>query len=137
MVGNFVVPEHVIIQDIPPVERMQEQIVDTIDVTPQGSQFAPNTSSTSTVSDAVAIMLNSLTNIDKEVERAAMLTKRMMETPLPQPPMPEPSLPEPPMMEPDRTPAKRRRRTRFTPLPVIMENAVYLAPNAWLPVRHA
>ena len=93
MVGIFAVPEQVISQDIPlVVERMQEQIVDTIDVTPQGSQFGPNTSSTSTsqhdfisssststVSDVIAIMLNSLTNIDKEVERAAMLTKRMME----------------------------------------------------------
>ena len=48
-VGNFAVQEQVIVQDIPPVvERIQEQIVDTIDVTLQGSPFAPNTSSTST-----------------------------------------------------------------------------------------
>jgi len=47
--GNSAVQEQVIVQDIPPlVERIQEQIVDTIDVTLQGSQFAPNTSSTST-----------------------------------------------------------------------------------------
>ena len=45
-----------------------------------------------------------------------MLTKRMMETPLP----------EPPMVEPDRTSAKRRRRTRYTPLPGNMENATHL-----------
>ena len=44
-------------------------------------------------------------SIEKEVQRIAMLTKRMMETPLP----------EPPMMESDRASAKRRRRTRNTP----------------------
>ena len=33
------------------------------------------------------------------------------------------------MVEPDRTSAKRRRQTRYTPLPGIMENAVYLAPT--------
>ena len=37
---------------------------------------------------------------------------------------------EPPMVESDRASAKRRRRTRYTPLPGIMENAVYLAPSA-------
>ena len=64
-------------------------------------------------------------SIEKETERAAMLTKRM----------PEPPLPEPPMVEPDRTSAKRRRRTRYTPLPGIMENAVCLAPSARPPTR--
>ena len=68
-----------------------------------------------------------------------MLTKRMMETPLPEPPMVENPLPEPPMMEPDRTSAKRRRRARYTPLPGIMEHAVLLAPNVhgepFCPVR--
>ena len=45
-------------------------------------------------------------------------------------------LPEPPIVEPSLAEslglnsAKRRRRTRYTPLPGIMEHAVYLAPNA-------
>ena len=38
---------------------------------------------------------------------------------------------------PDRASAKRRRRTRYTPLPGIMENAVCLAPSAWPPTRRA
>ena len=97
-----------------------------------------SSSSTSTSSDRrldeLANMLELLTpfasqieSIENATERASMLTKRMMETPLP----------EPPMVEPDRTSAKRRLRTRYTPLPGIMENAVYLAPSAWPPVRHA
>ena len=61
----------------------------------------------------------------------------MMETPLPEPPLPEPPMVELPMVEPDRTSAKRRRRTRYTPLPGIMEDAVYLAPSAWPPTRRA
>ena len=61
-----------------------------------------------------------------------MLTKQMMESPLPEPPMVKP-----PMVEFDRASAKRRRRTRYTPLPGIMENAVYLAPSAWPPSRRA
>ena len=40
----------------------------------------------------------------------ATLTKRMM---------------EPPLTESERASEKRRRRTRYTPLPGIMENAVY------------
>ena len=112
----------------------------------------PSSSSMSTRTDsldALASMLDSclaqlttsfatqIESIEKETERVAMLTKRMMETSLPEPPMVEPPLPQPPMMEPDRTPAKRRRRTRYTPLPGIMEHAVCLAPSAWPPVRHA
>ena len=96
------------------------------------SSTSTSSNSTSTISNAKAIMLDNLTNIEKEVERAAMLTKRMMETPLPEPP-----LVEPPMVVLDRTSAKRRRRTRYTPLPGIMEHAVYLAPSAWPPIRHA
>ena len=152
--------EQVFVPEIPPVvERIQEQIVETLDVTPQGSQIALDTSSTSTSSsststssdrrlDEFARMLDSciellipmtaqIDSMEKETERAAMLTKRMLEGALPEPPMPEAPLPEPPLVEPDRTSAKRRRRTRYTPLPGIMENAVYLAPNAWPPVRHA
>ena len=71
-------------------------------------------------------------SIEKETERAAMLTKRMMEPPLPEPPMTEP-----PMVESERTSAKRHRRTRHTPLPEILENAVHLAPSAWPPTRRA
>ena len=80
---------------------------------------------TTTISDDVAKMLDHLQNIEKAAERAAMLTKQMV----------EPPLPEPPIVEPDRTSPKRRRRTRYIPLPGIMENAVYLAPSAWLPTR--
>ena len=162
IVEHPAVPEQVTVQEIPQVsvvERIQEQIVETIDVTPQGSQMALNTSSTSTSSsstltssdrrlDEVARMLDScieqltpvtaqIESIEKETERVSMLTKRMPETPLPDPPLPEPPTVEPPMVEPDRSSAKRRRRTRYTPLPGIMENAVYLAPSAWPPVRHA
>ena len=115
--------EQIIVQELPPVvEQIQEH---------ETSSTSTNSSSTSTIRDDIAV------NMEKEVERAAMLTKRMIQTPLPEPPMVEPPLPEPPMMEPDRTSAKRRRRTRYTPLPVIMEHAVYLAPNAWQPIRHA
>ena len=80
----------------------------------------------------LAVQIESIENIEKETERIAMLTKRMMETPLPEAPMVEP-----PMVELDRTSAKRRRRTRCTPLPGIMEHAVYQAPSAWPPVRRA
>ena len=71
-----------------------------------------------------------------------MLTKRMLATPLLEPPLPKPPLPEPPMVETpmvesDLASAKRRRRTRYTPLPGIMENEVYLAPSALPPTRHA
>ena len=91
-----------------------------------------NTSSTSTSSDDVAKMLDRLKNIDKATGRAAMLTKQMTESPLPAPPMVEP-----PMVESDRASAKRRRRTRYTPLPWILENAVCLAPSVWPPTRRA
>ena len=94
-------------------------------------------SSTSTISDDVAKMLDRLQNIEEATERAAMLTKRMLEPPLMEPPMMEPPLLELPMMEPDRASAKRRRRTRYTPLPGILENAVYLVPSAWPPTRRA
>ena len=40
-------------------------------------------------------------SIEKETERVAMLTERML---------------EPPMMEPERASATRRRRTRYTSL---------------------
>ena len=152
IVEHPAVQEQVTVEEIlPVVERIQEQIVETIDVTPHASQMVLHTSSTSsnssapvcnqipslssasTISDDVAVMLDSLKNIEKEVARAAMLTKRMMETPLPESPLPEPPMVEPPKVVPDRTSAKRRRRTRYTRLPGIMENAVYLAPTV---LRH-
>ena len=151
---DFAVQPYVPFHDFPEVqvaERIQEQIVEAIDVTPQASQMTLNTSSTSTRTDsldALASMLDSclaqftpfatrMESVEKEIERVAMLTKRMLETPLPEPPLPEPPTVEPLMVEPDRTSAKRRRRTRYTSLPGIMEHAVHLAPSAWPPVRHA
>ena len=149
--------EQVIVLDTSPiVERIQEGIVEIIDVTPQVSQMALNTSSTPTSSSSTSTgtdcrldeferMLDScielltpvtaqIDSIEKETEKTAMLTKRMMETPLPEPPLLEPPLPEPSSTT---SSAKRRRRTRFSPLPGIMEHAVYLAPSAWPPTRHA
>ena len=82
--------------------------------------------------DSCLEQLTPLAAMSAETERIEMLTKRMMETPLPEPPMVES-----PMVESDRTSAKRCRRTRYTPLPGIMENAVYLAPSAWPPTRRA
>jgi len=107
-----------------------------------------NTSSTSTSSDlrldefanmfdSCIELLTPLTaqieNIERETERVAMLTKRMMEPPLPEPPM----MTEPTLLESERASSKRCRRTRYTPLPGIMENAVFLAPSAWHPTRRA
>ena len=140
---DFAVQPYVPLHESPEVqvaERIQEQIVEAIDVTPQASQMILNTSSTSTsMLDSCLEQLTpfaiEIESIEKETERVAMLTKRMLEPPLPEPPLPEPPMVEPPMLEPDRTSGKRRRRTRYTPLPGIMENAVYLAPSAW-PVRH-
>ena len=55
IVENSAVQEQMIVPEIPPaVERIQEQIVETIDVTPQGSQIALNTSSTSTSSSSTS-----------------------------------------------------------------------------------
>ena len=65
--------------------------------------------------------------IEKETERIEMISMRMMETPSPAPPLAEPPLVE----SADRASAKRRRRTRHTPLPGILERAVFQAPNAW------
>ena len=86
--------------------------------------------------DSCIVLLTPVTaqihSIDKATERAAMLTKWMLETPSLEPPKVEP-----PVVESDRTSAKRRRRARYTPLPGIMENAVYLAQSAWPPTRRA
>ena len=74
-------------------------------------------SSMLTISDDTAKMFDNLKNIEKQTETVAILTKRMMETPLREPPMVEP-----PVVESDPASAKRRRRTRYTPLPGIMES---------------
>ena len=84
------------------------------------SSTSTSSSSTSTISDDVAKVLDRLQKIEKATVRAAMLTKRMLETPLP----------EPQMVEPERASAKRRRRTRYTPLLGILEMQC-----TWLRVR--
>ena len=67
-------------------------------------------------------------SIEKETERAAMLTKRMMETPLPE----HPTMTEPTMMESERASSKRRRRTRYTPLLQVRRAPLRDAPDlAW------
>ena len=68
-------------------------------------------SSMLTISDDTAKMFDNLKNIEKQTETVAILTKRMMETPLREPPMVEP-----PVVESDRASAKRRRRTRYHPV---------------------
>ena len=146
IIGICAVQEQVMAQELPPfVEQTQE----TVDVTPQRSQFARNTSSTSTSQhdftsssststgndrlDALARMLNSCIEQLTELETIETLTKQLLEPPLPEPPIVEPSLAESPGL----TSAKGRRRTRYTPLLGILEHAVYLAPSAWPPIRHA
>ena len=55
IIENSVVQEQVIVPAIPlVVEQIQEQIVETIDVTPQGFQIPLNTSSTSTSSSSTS-----------------------------------------------------------------------------------
>ena len=84
IIGNSAVQEQAIVQESPPdVEQIQEQIVETIDKEP--SSTSTSSSSMSTIRDDIAVMLNSFHNMEKEVERAAMLTKRMMETALLEP----------------------------------------------------
>ena len=60
-VEHPIVQEQLIIPEIPPVvERIQEQFIEATDVTPQGSQIALNTSSTSgNRLDELASMLHS------------------------------------------------------------------------------
>ena len=158
-------PQVIIVQEIsqlPVVEWIQEQIVETIEVVPQeqiedipvpqeqliAEVTTLNTSSTSTSSDrrldeftnmldsCIALltpMTAQVENIEKETERVAMLTKRMLEPPMMEPP----KVMEPTLTESERGSSKRRRRTQYTPLPGIMENAVYLAPSAWPATRRA
>ena len=126
-------------------ERIEDLIEEQFNVedTTLNTVGTSSSSSTSTRCDELATMFDScmqllspltahVGSIEKETERVAMLTERMLE-----PPMMEPPLMEPPMMESERASAKRRRRTRYTPLPGILENAVYLAPSTWPPARRA
>ena len=131
----------------PPISITAVEVTDSFLVSEEVATLTDmttlNTSSTSTSRkglDELSSMLDScleqltlLAAIGGETERIEMLTKRMLETPLPVHPLVEPPLVE----SADRTSAKRRRRTRYTPLLRIMENAVYLAPIAWLPTRRA
>ena len=131
----------------PVYNRVRQKLFDAEETT-QNTMEIPSSSSTSTSSDrrldefanmfdSCIELLTSVTaqmdSIEKETERAAMLTKRMMQTPLPEPPM----MMEPTLMESKRASSKRRRRTRYTPLPGIMENAVYLPQSAGPPTRRA
>ena len=101
IIENSAVQEQAIVPEIPPdVEKIKEQIVETVDIEP--SSTSTSWSSTSTIRGVIALILNIFHNMVKEVERAAILTKRMMESPLSQPPMVEHPLREPPVMERDR-----------------------------------
>ena len=116
-----------------PVCNREETTSNTMEI------LSPSSTSTSrdrlhelaSMLDSCLEQLTPLAAMGEETERIEMLTKRMMETPLPVPPLVEPPLVE----SADGTSAKRRRRTRYTPLPGIMENAVYLAPSARPPTR--
>ena len=108
------------------VERIRVETIDVLNTSSTSTSHCdiPSSSSTSTSTDRrldeFANLLNScieqMESIEKATERASMLTKRLMETPVPEPP-----LLEPPIVEPS---AKRRRRTRFSPLLGIVELAV-------------
>ena len=131
------------------LDNHQEQLV--AKETTQNTTDVPFPSSTSTSSDRLDELTNMLDSsieqhsllasvnesIDKETERVAMLAERMMEPPLSEPPMMEPPMMELPFMASEQASATCRRRTRYTPLPRIMENAVYLAPSACSPTRCA
>ena len=97
------------------------------------SSTSTSSSSTSTISDRrldeFASMLNSCIELLTPETASTRRLKGLRRLPR--------RMPEPPVVESDRTFAKRRRRTRYTPLPGIMENAVYLAPSAWPPSRRA
>ena len=67
-----------------------------------------------TISDDIAKILDNLENIEKETKGC-----------------------DAHQAESDRASATRRRRTRYTSLPGIMESEVYLAPSAWPPARRA
>ena len=117
----------------PVYNRVRQKLFDAEETT-QNTVEILSSSSTSTSNDRrldeFANMLDScielltpvtaqMVSIEKETERAAVLTKRMLEPPLPEAPM----MMEPTLMESERASSKRRRRTRYTPLPGIMENA--------------
>ena len=128
------------------MERIQEQSAATDMVNPPISiivdsfsvseEVAVNTSSTSTSSSAQMCNSEETTSRDRLDALASMLdscleqvnplaamgeeTARIELPPLPVPPLAETSL----VQSADRTSAKRRRRTRCTPLPGTLENAV-------------
>ena len=118
------VTERIHEQTVP--ERIEDLIGEQFSVedTTLNTVGTSSSSSTSTRCDELANMLDVciqlLSLLTAQVESIEKKTaKRMLEPPLMEPPMMEP-----PMMDPERASAKRRRRTRYTPLPGIMENAV-------------
>ena len=112
-----------------PVYNRVRQELFVAEETTQNPVEIPISSSTSASSDRLDELANMLDacnkqlsplaaqveSIEKETERNAMLTKRIMEPPK--------------MMEPERVPWKRRRRLRYSPMPGTMEHAVYLVPE--------
>ena len=110
-------------------------------MTPQRSHFAPNTSSTSTNQSDITSSSSTSTGNNRldaleqltELQKIVTLTKRLLEPPLPEPSIVEPSLAESPAL----TSAIHHHQTQYTRLPGIMKHAVYLAPSAWPPIRHA
>ena len=74
-------------------------------------------------------LTNMCERIEKRTEEVAMLAKCCAERPLP------PCLTSP--TDSKQVPSKRRRRTQYAPFPGALQDAVFLAPDAWPPVRHA
>ena len=67
--------------------------------------------------------------IEKETWKIAMFTQRCAEEPF------QPSLTSP--TDSEQAPLKRRRGTRYTPLPRVFEDTIFQAPDAWPLIRHA
>ena len=116
----------------PVYNRVRQKLFDAEEMT-QNPLDIPILSSTSTSSDrrlnefanmldscieVVTLVMAQIESIEKESEEVAMLTKLVMETPLPEPPM----MMEPTLMESERASLKRRRRKCSVP-----------GPSAWLP----
>ena len=122
-----------------PISITAVEFVDSFSVSEDVATLADvttlNTSSTSTSSsnravttpNTIEVLSSSSTSTSRDrVDELSSKLDSWMETPLPVPPLVEP----PSVESTDRTSAKRRRRTRYTPLPGIMENGVCLAPVA-------
>ena len=74
IIENSTVQKQVIVPEIPPIDKqIQEQIVETIYVTLQRSQFAPNTSCTSTRQFDISSSSSTSTTNDRLDELASML----------------------------------------------------------------